>query len=93
MLKLVILVLKEHYKTLKMQDSFGQQSKMTFVYLLNGAPFCQFNTSIKPLINPMPFTLATYAPMEMLCIDTIGPLPSDDLGNQYIIAIIDAFTR
>jgi hypothetical protein len=56
-------------------------------------PYCQFQSTIKPIIHSLPYTLATYAPMEMLCIDTIGPLPADDLGNQYIIAIIDAFTR
>ena len=31
--------------------------------------------------------------MHSLAIDTIGPLPEDDKGNKYIIAIIDVFSR
>ena len=26
-------------------------------------------------------------------MDTIGPLPNDDLGNQFIIVVIDCFSR
>jgi hypothetical protein len=31
--------------------------------------------------------------MERLNIDTFGPFERDDNGNQYIIVIIDCFTR
>ena len=39
------------------------------------------------------FTAGSYQPMERVNIDTIGPLPTDELGNKYIIAIIDCFSR
>jgi hypothetical protein len=31
--------------------------------------------------------------MERIAVDTIGPLPIDAAGNQYIITIVDCFSR
>jgi transposase InsO family protein len=31
--------------------------------------------------------------MHSLAVDTIGPLPEDEKGNKYIIAVIDIFSR
>jgi len=31
--------------------------------------------------------------MEVLNIDTIGPLPKDDSGNEHLLVIIDCFSR
>jgi len=38
------------------------------------------------------FVLSTLKPMERISIATIGPLPAD-MGLNYIIVIIDTFTR
>ena len=38
------------------------------------------------------FVLSTLKPMERIAIDTIGPLPNA-MGFEYIIVIIDSFTR
>jgi hypothetical protein len=32
-------------------------------------------------------------PMETLSCDTIGPLPTDEFGNSYILAIVDNFSK
>lgn len=56
-------------------------------------PVCQKIRAQSPLVVTTPFTLAKYEPMERLNIDTVGPLPIDKNGNQYIIVIIDCFTR
>ena len=56
-------------------------------------PCCQLMSRIKPSIHAHKFTTATYNPMESLNIDTIGPLPPDEIGNTYIIVIIDRFSR
>jgi hypothetical protein len=32
-------------------------------------------------------------PMRDLSVDSIGPLPADDLGNRHILVIIDNFTK
>lgn len=56
-------------------------------------PACQKMNVIKTPIHTHPFTVAAYGPWERLNIDTIGPLSPDEEGNQYIIVIIDCFTR
>jgi transposase InsO family protein len=56
-------------------------------------PFCQKMSYLKPSVHTHPFTVAAYHPMERLGMDSIGPLlPSKD-GYQYILVIIDCFTR
>jgi hypothetical protein len=37
--------------------------------------------------------LLTENPWEVACIDFVGPLPPTPNGNQYILVIIDAFSR
>jgi hypothetical protein len=54
---------------------------------------CQMMSQVKPSIRSNSFTLSHSRPMQSLAIDTIGPLPEDDYGNKYIIAIIDTFSR
>ena len=48
---------------------------------------------IKLAVHTHPFTAGAYGPWERVNIDTIGPLPEDELGYKYIIAIIDCFSR
>jgi hypothetical protein len=31
--------------------------------------------------------------METVNVDSVGPLPADHLGNQYVLVVIDCFTR
>jgi hypothetical protein len=38
------------------------------------------------------FTTASYKPMEVLNIDTIGPVTRDADANCYILVVIDCFT-
>lgn len=56
-------------------------------------PLCQKMSQIKPVIHTHPFTTASYDPMEVLNIDTIGPMTEDNDGNKFIIVIICCFTR
>lgn len=56
-------------------------------------PVCQLNSDSKIHVNVKPFTRAAYNPMEVLNVDTIGPLPEDQYGNKYILVIIDCFSR
>ena len=56
-------------------------------------PFCQKMSYVKTSVHTHPFTLAAYYPMERIAMDSIGPLlPSKD-GYQFILVIIDCFTR
>ena len=44
-------------------------------------------------INAHRFTYASYNPFEVLHLDHIGHLTKDAHGNEYILVIIDAFSR
>jgi len=76
------------------------QGKKSWLYMrehvkrfVKMCPCCQ-KLREKQLINSThPFTAASLNPMERLNIDTIGPLPPDENGNEHIIVIIDTFTR
>ena len=56
-------------------------------------PCCQKMSQIKIPIYTHRYTTSTYAPFERLNIDTMGPFPVDDFGNEYVIVIRDTFTR
>jgi hypothetical protein len=56
-------------------------------------PCCQLMSHVAPTIRTTPFTLSHSKPMHTLAIDALGPLPEDEKGNKYIIAIIDEFSR
>ena len=56
-------------------------------------PCCQKMSALKVAIETHPFTTASYSIMDRVCIDAIGPLPEDELGNKYVITLIDAFSR
>jgi cleavage and polyadenylation specificity factor subunit 1 len=60
---------------------------------VKNCPCCQIMSQIKPAIHTLPFTTASYNPMESLNVDTIGPLPSDEDGFNYILVVIDRFSR
>lgn len=56
-------------------------------------PVCQKLREHRLAIKAHPFTTAAYSAMEVLNIDTIGPLEKDEDGNSFIIVIIYCFTR
>jgi hypothetical protein len=37
--------------------------------------------------------MATYRFGERVDIDTIGPLQKNDYGNEYVVVVVDAFSR
>ena len=62
---------------------------------ISNCPCCQKMSALKPLIHTNPFTLASYNPMDRICIDTIGPINEEgqDSAYKHILVIIDAFSR
>ena len=56
-------------------------------------PACQKMSQVRFSIKTHPFTTAAYDPMEVLNVDTIGPLQADEEGNCYILVIICCFSR
>jgi len=61
---------------------------------INECLICQkIKTSRNLFKGDSEFHLHGSYPMESLSCDTIGPLPEDDLGNKYIVAIVDNFSK
>lgn len=60
---------------------------------IKNCPICQKLDQRGVVINATPFTLASDTPMQSLSVDSIGPLPVDEFGNEHILVIIDDFTR
>ena len=60
---------------------------------IDTCPVCQKMSVIRPLINALPFTTSSYAPMERISMDLIGPFPPARNGEVYILVIIDCFSR
>jgi hypothetical protein len=50
-------------------------------------------SQVKPGTITEPFTLSTYELMQTLAIDSVGPYPPDKYNNQYVVVIIDHFSR
>lgn len=80
--------------------SMLQSSKQSWKYMrkhvrqfIQQCPVCQKLKEHHHEIKTHPFTTASYLPMDVLNIDTIGPVAKDAQGNEYIIVIIDCFTR
>ncbi len=56
-------------------------------------PVCQLRSVLNRQIKTHRFTTASYTPMEVLNIDTIGLVSKDSADNCYILLVIDCFTR
>ena len=57
-------------------------------------PTCQKNRTIPFNGSTEAYTLSTYdGPLRHLSMDVVGPFPKDDDGNQYVLVIIDRFSR
>lgn len=83
-------------KTISMLQSSEQSWKYMRKHVrqfIQQCPVCQKLREHHHEIKTHPFTTASYLPMDVLNIDTIGPVAKDAQGNEYIIVIIDCFTR
>ena len=56
-------------------------------------PCCQKMSTLRIPIHTHKYTLAAYAPMYKVCMDTINLDNEDIYGNKYIIVLIDCFSR
>jgi hypothetical protein len=56
-------------------------------------PACQKMNERKLVHKMEPYTTAAYQPMEVLNVDTVGPIEGDSSGNEHILVIIDCFSR
>jgi hypothetical protein len=54
---------------------------------------CQKMDQIKRIIHSYPFTTSSYGVLDLISIDIIEGLPTDEFGMTMIIVIIDNFSR
>ena len=80
-------------RKLKMKGTTWKDMRAHIRTFIRRCPCCQLASQQKTQNNSIPYTLAAYDPMDMLAIDTIGPLEEDVFGNKFIIVIICCFTR
>ena len=74
----------------------GYNSKKLRDYIrvfIKRCPYCQLTNEKSIKIVTQPFVTSTLQPMHRLNIDTIGPLDVSQHGFQYILVIIDTFSR
>ena len=61
---------------------------------IHECPFCQKQSYRRELKSKQPFTLAqTQRVMQRLNLDAIGPIDEDKYGYQYVLTVIDTFSR
>jgi hypothetical protein len=60
---------------------------------IKSCPSCQKMSMLKYPILTSPYCTTSLYPMQRLNVDTIGPLPVGAHGHQYIMVVIDTFTR
>jgi hypothetical protein len=56
-------------------------------------PFCQKMSQIKEVIVTNPFTMSASRPMDLISLDSIGPIDEGVGKKQHILVVIDNFTR
>jgi hypothetical protein len=62
-------------------------------HFISTCPVCQKLSMIKQQVCTSKYITSTLSPMRRLCIDAMGPFPKSSNGDQYIIVVIDSFTR
>ena len=83
-------------KTLaKMKDGKEnwQYMRMHVRRFLQHCPICQKMSEKYPIIVTKPYIVSNLRPMEQIQMDTIGPIKADSVEFNYILVIIDSFTR
>ena len=80
-------------KTLIRAKSIWPGMQWDVIAFIEKCPLCQKMRPLKVPIVTTPFTTAAYSLNQKIMIDTIGPLPMSDDGDQYIMVVIDCFSR
>jgi hypothetical protein len=81
------------YELMKISHNNIRYLKSKIHEYIKLCPLCQRLSEIKYPIHAHRFTSSSYAPMERIAIDAIGPLNPSANGDRFILVIIDCFTR
>ena len=78
---------------LQRSNEHWQNMRKDVTAFIRNCPCCQKMKRLKTLISTMPFTLATYQPMQRVYVDAIGPINVEDQEYKHILVFIDSFSR
>jgi len=70
----------------------GMRSQV-ITFIQKHCAICQKLSLQKIVTNTKPFTLSSYDVMQRVSVDSTGRLPKDAQNNEYIVSIIDNFSR
>jgi transposase InsO family protein len=70
-----------------------QMRSQISTFITKHCPCCQKLAVNKIVNNTQPFTLSSYDIMQRVACDSTGRLPKDANNNEYLISIIDHFSR
>jgi len=71
----------------------GGMRNHIITFLHKHCAICQKLAVQKIVTNTKPFTLSSYDVMQRVSVDSTGKLPTDARNNEYIVSIIDNFSR
>ena len=71
----------------------GGMRNHIITFLHKHCAICQKLAVQKIVTNTKPFTLSSYDVMQRVSVDSTGKLPTDAQNNEYIVSIIDNFSR
>lgn len=84
------------HRTMAMMQANGhtdiEHLKVWVTKFVKQCPLCQKLSERVHLMNTKPFVTSVSEPMALVAIDTLK-VSADKYGNEYIITIIDCFTR
>ena len=78
---------------LEKKDVSWKYMRQSCKLFIQQCPCCQKMDMLKFPLRTHRYTLSTYGIMDRLVIDTIGPLPKDRWGNEYVMVVMDSFSK
>ncbi|KAL0238106.1 hypothetical protein GEMRC1_012579 [Eukaryota sp. GEM-RC1] len=85
--------LKNSLEKLFNSGYFWPSMKVDMINHVNRCPSCQKTAPVRKLAIEPTGSLWANRPFARLNVDTIGPLPKDQNGNQFLLVFVDSFSR
>lgn len=67
--------------------------KLDITSYIKNCKKCQMNKNSRSIKMPMVLVEESSKPFEKIYVDIVGPLPMSDMGNKYILSMVDDLTR
>ena len=78
---------------IKLHQYSEKDLRLDTVQFIRDCPCCQKMTQLKPYIHTYKYVAMKHGILENLAMDTITGLPKTANGNEYLLVVIDTFSR